>query len=157
MLPDHYCDYLLTLYTEGEEMPKDSVESMPPWPFVLMSQILAVCSIVISLFVLYFTELSFPLQMMILTIFVVCVLAAIIYFSKKEFFSPLLLVSAAVLLLIFTVEIQQFFLESDRYTLYALLFLHFLLWWGIGRKLRQLYLTISAYIGVFFLVIYIII
>ncbi|RJS59717.1 hypothetical protein [Bacillus sp. PK3_68] len=109
----------------------------------------------ISLFVLYFTELSFPLQMTILAAFVVLLISLAIYFSKKGFFLPFLYVAAAVLFLILTVEWHEKIWGENSNTLYGLLFLHCIIWWITGRKLGQIYFTISAWLGIILLIVFI--
>ncbi|KAB7708743.1 hypothetical protein F9802_00915 [Bacillus aerolatus] len=157
MLPDHYCDYLLTLYTQGEELPETAVGKTASKRLFASSLLVSLFFLLISLFVLYFTELSFPLQMTILAVFVVFLMTSAIYFSKKGFVLPLLYAVAAILFLIFTVEMHEKLLGNDQNTLYMLLFFHCLLWWAAGRKLRQVYFAISAWLGVILLIIFIVI
>ncbi|MFE7151514.1 hypothetical protein ACFVIJ_14145, partial [Heyndrickxia sporothermodurans] len=86
MLPDHYCDYLLALYSEGElnNEISDVNKRKHGGKFGILLFIL--CLIVsVSLFVIYFTELAFILQTMILTSFVVFLLILGFYYSNKEF------------------------------------------------------------------------
>ena len=155
MLPDQYCDYLLTLYTQGEELPENAVKTSKSKRLFAFSLLGSLFFVFISLFVLYFTELSFPLQMTILAAFVVLLLSLAIYFSKKGFFLPFLYVAAAILFLIFTVEWHEKIWGENSNTLYVLLFLHCLIWWIAGRKLNQIYFTISAWLGIILLVIFI--
>ncbi|OCA92525.1 hypothetical protein [Pseudobacillus wudalianchiensis] len=155
MLPAQYCDYLLTMYTQGEELPENAVKKPKAKRLSAISLLASFFVVFISLFVLYFTELSFPLQMTILAAFVVLLLSAAIYFSKKGFFLPFLYAASAILFLIFTVECHEKIWGGNSITLYALLFFHCLIWWIAGRKLQQVYFTISAWLGVILLVIFI--
>ncbi|MEK4028782.1 hypothetical protein MKZ02_09530 [Pseudobacillus sp. FSL P4-0506] len=155
MLPDHYCDYLLTLYTQGEELPENAVKKSSSKRLTVISLLASLFFVFISLFVLYFTELSFPLQMTILAAFVVLLISLAIYFSKKGFFLPFLYVAAAVLFLILTVEWHEKIWGENSNTLYGLLFLHCIIWWITGRKLGQIYFTISAWLGIILLIVFI--
>ncbi|KZN98805.1 hypothetical protein P4T04_00115 [Bacillus badius] len=154
MLPEQYCDYLLTLYTQGEELPENAAKRISAKRLFAVSLFAALLLTGISLFVLYFTELSFPLQMTILAAFVVSLTAFAIYFSKKGFFLPFLYAAAAVLFLIFTVELHERLWGENAASLYALLFFHCLIWWAAGRKLGQIYFTISAWLGAALLLIF---
>ncbi|MFK2824392.1 hypothetical protein QYG89_01605 [Bacillus sp. B190/17] len=157
MLPNHYCDYLLTLYTQGEGVPENAVKKSNASRLTFLSSAASLFLLLISLFVLYFTELSFPLQMAILAAFVVLLIGFAIYFSKKGFFLPMMYVGAAILFLIFTIEWHEKIWGSNANTLYLLLFFHCIIWWFAGWKLRHIYFTISAWLGVGLLIVFIVI
>lgn len=155
MLPEHYCNYLLTMYSQGEELPETALKKTGSSRFTVISLLASLFVIGISLFVLYFTELYPPLQMAILAFFVVLLISLAIYFSKKGFFLPLLYVTAAILLLVFTVELHERVWKGNSNSLYALLFFHCFIWWLAGRRFKQVYFTISAWLGVILLIIFI--
>ncbi|MDQ0213904.1 hypothetical protein J2S13_000298 [Oikeobacillus pervagus] len=86
MLPEQYCDYLPALYCE-EAVVQNHLASVNKQNWKKnWWQLLFLLMIPISLFVIYFTELSFFLQTAILTSFVVILLFACIYFTKKGLF-----------------------------------------------------------------------
>ncbi|OLN23383.1 hypothetical protein BTO30_05320 [Domibacillus antri] len=146
MLPPHYCDYLLALYTQGEEFTESGWRARRR-RIHLTAASLAILLLPIAVFVLYFTELSFILQTVILTSFVGFLLLTAIYFSRKKILAPLLFMGASVMLLLLSLELNTQFFNGNVFTLYGLLFFNCLLWLYTGMKLRLLYFTISAFLG----------
>ncbi|KIQ94791.1 hypothetical protein LH47_01161 [Anoxybacillus thermarum] len=67
LLPEQYCDFLLALYTEGNG---DDVETrtkqVPAWAIRATAAMIGIC-LSFVLLVIYFTELSFVLQTLILS------------------------------------------------------------------------------------------
>lgn len=150
MLPPHYCDYLLALYTQGEEFTESGRRARVK-RVQMTTAALAIMLLPVAVFILYFTELSFLLQTVILTSFVGSLLLLAIYFSRKKVLAPLLFLGAAILLLLLSLELNTQVFEKNPYTLYGLLSLNCLLWIYTGVKLRLLYFSISGALG--FLVI----
>ncbi|OMP67652.1 hypothetical protein [Domibacillus epiphyticus] len=146
MLPPHYCDYLLALYTQGEEY-TESGRRARTRRVHLTAALIAAMLLPIAVFVLYFTELSFILQTVILTSFVGLLLLLAMYFSRKKILAPLLFLGAAVLLLLLSLELNTHFFEGNAISLYGILFFNCLLWFYTGMKLRLLYFSISAVFG----------
>ncbi len=98
MLPDQYYDYLLALYTEGnqpKELRKEKIGLM-----VYLLNLIFLLLIPISVFLIYFTELSIILQIAFLSLFVFAGIFAVFYFSKKGISYHLPIISAALILLI---------------------------------------------------------
>ncbi|WP_231584099.1 hypothetical protein [Domibacillus indicus] len=148
MLPPHYCDYLLALYTQGEEFTESGRRAKTRHAYIT-SAVLALLLIPAAVCILYFTELSFLLQTVILTTFVGSLLLLAIYFSRKKVLAPLLFLGAAVLLLLLSLELNTQVMNGNSYTMYGLLSLNCLLWIYTGWKLRLLYFTISGITGFF--------
>lgn len=146
MLPPHYCDYLLALYTQGEDF-TESGRRARSQRIHLTSAALAIMLLPISIFVLYFTEFSFILQTVVLTSFVGFLLLLAIYFSRKKILVPVFFLGAAVMLLLLSLELNTYFFAGNPFTLYGILFLNCLLWLYTGMKLRLIYFTMSALLG----------
>ncbi|WP_238941738.1 YfhO family protein [Bacillus sp. REN10] len=155
MLPEQYCDYLLSLYSQGEEWDESSVQATKGNYFPLKSIFVSLSILIVSLFVLYFTEMSFPLQTAILVFFVVVLLTLGFYFSKKGLLYPMFYIVSAILLLVYSVELHDIIKGKVPFSLHLLLFMNCLLWWVAGKKLQLIYFTISAWLGLVVLVIFI--
>lgn len=82
MLPEHYCDYLLTLYTEGNGVEENTISKKRSG--FLLSSLLFFSFIPITIFLLYFTELSFILQMAISLIFLIFCFGGIFCIIKNS-------------------------------------------------------------------------
>ncbi|MCP3764260.1 hypothetical protein NLX67_18090 [Domibacillus sp. A3M-37] len=150
MLPPHYCDYLLALYMQGEEF-TESGRRAKIRRVHMTSALLAFLLLPVAVFILYFTELSFLLQTVILTSFVGSLLLLALFFSRQKVLAPLLFLGAAILMLLLSLELHTRLFHDNPYSLYGLLSLNCLLWIYTGIKLRLLYFTISGGLG--FLVI----
>ncbi|EDL64462.1 hypothetical protein [Bacillus sp. SG-1] len=157
MLPDHYCDYLLALYNQGEDMENMDRKKSKRLPAVLFSSALFMSLIPFSLFVIYFTELSFVLQTAILTGFVVLLIFAAIYYSKKEIISPVIYITTAIIVLIYSVNFSDAIFQGDKLITYIILFCNCFLWSLAGLYFKMLYFTIAGAAGILILIISIVI
>lgn len=151
MLPEQYCDYLLALYTEGnqpEEIKTKNTKTkrMNKSMFLLML-------LPIFVFLLYFTELSFDLQMALNTLLLFIGFGFTYYFFKKELHFQISLVISALILLLMTVELTMYLLPQQPVALYISLAINCLIWIMIGRKLKLIYFFISGLLGIGVLVI----
>lgn len=159
MLPEHYCDYLLTLYSKGEDI-QESVERANKSKSLFTDELIFNCLFLIiislSLVLTYFTHFSFALQTGILTIFGIFLFLSILYYQKNGKKKLIIYITAAFLLLLYMVQINKFFFHSEMNNLYTLLLINCLLWVvaGIWRKIP--FFTISGFVAVsvllFFLV-----
>ncbi|MDZ5470958.1 hypothetical protein SM124_04245 (plasmid) [Bacillus sp. 31A1R] len=153
MLPEHYCDYLLALYTEGnqpQEIRNEKGNARKSWHVLNYFLLMLIPA---SVFLIYFTELSIILQMALLSILILSGLVAAIYFSRKGNMYQLSLIVSALILLFSTVELTTKAFPDQIGFLYGALILNCLLWLFSGRKLRLLYFTISGYLGLILLII----
>jgi hypothetical protein len=157
MLPEQYCDYLLALYNQGEytdmKGTKGSTASMAAW--ILAG--LVITLIPFSLFVIYFTELSFVLQTAILTGFVVFLFFAGIYYSKKEMLLPVIYITAAMIILIYSVHLTGVFFNKNILITYAVLFFNCFAWILTGIYFKYWYFTLAGILGSFILIVSIVI
>lgn len=158
MLPDHYCDYLLALYSEGElENTKGNRKSKVSMNKFSLFLVLISLFLVVSLFVIYFTELAFVLQTMILTSFVVFLLILGIYYFKKEFWYYIFFIGAAFLFLLLSVHIVEQLFSNNSKAIYTTLFFNCVAWLITGWRLKLLFFIISGGIGILLLIAYIVI
>ncbi|PIC87908.1 hypothetical protein CSV72_01800 [Sporosarcina sp. P20a] len=165
LLPEHYCDFLITLYAQGED-PDEVAEKesstlqierkklrIKQFMILLISLLLAGVASV-AMFVL--TE--YPIA----TLTVAAVLAIIfltLVFGKtfiKKGFAPFLYISMAFLLLMMSLKIWTAFFDGDTTLLIGLLVLNCGLWLFTGRVLKLLYFTISGSLGLLTVVAFLI-
>ncbi|XXM73710.1 hypothetical protein ACQ0QQ_07410 [Lysinibacillus sphaericus] len=148
MLPDQYCDYLLALYTNGNQPVQDTASDKGNRNHRLTVILLSAFIISFSLFVIYFTELSVVLQTAILTGFVVLLIGMRIYYTKKKFSTPFIRIAAAFLILILSLNISDSLFEGARSVTYAVLFLNCISWMILGLKRKLIYFTLSGALGI---------
>ncbi|KYD11580.1 hypothetical protein MXL46_02965 [Heyndrickxia sporothermodurans] len=155
MLPDHYCDYLLALYSEGELNNEISDVNKRKHGGKFGIFLFILCLIVsVSLFVIYFTELAFILQTMILTSFVVFLLILGFYYSNKEFWYSIFYIGAAFLFLLLSIHIIEKLFNNNSLALYITLFFNCFIWLLTGWRMKLLYFIISGVLGILVLIIY---
>ncbi|MEL3972849.1 hypothetical protein AAEO50_11195 [Rossellomorea oryzaecorticis] len=157
MLPDQYCDYLLALYTNGEENILKSSTKKSKMKGNNIPILLSAIVMLISLFVIYFTELSVVLQTAILTGFVVLLFGVGIYYSNKKVSTAPILIASAFIILLITIAITEEMFDGSPLNTYASLFLNCLFWIVLGWKQRLIYFTLSGAIGGLLLLISILI
>ncbi|SFA95817.1 hypothetical protein SAMN04488577_1747 [Bacillus sp. cl95] len=153
MLPEQYCNYLLALYTEGEgetqtDQKKHSILTRNAISYLIHLLILS-----ISLFVIYFTELSFILQMGILTSLLVVSISLFFYYIRIRNKNHFAIISTLLLLLVTTVEAGSAVQAHKALVLYAITLVNCLLWMGLGKNLKLIYLSVSGVAGLILLVI----
>lgn len=150
LLPEHYCDFLLTLYTEGEEEIKKSKVSTNYKDIVIA--LLLISLLPATLLVIYFTEMFFVLQIPIFIIFIIiCLISAI--FLKNNFLKQLSYIIFALLFLITTIEIGGYFFKENVVVLSTIIVFNCLLWLFSGLKMKQKYFLFAGVIGLFLLIV----
>ncbi|PLS15205.1 hypothetical protein CVD28_23020 [Bacillus sp. M6-12] len=146
MLPEQYCDYLLALYSEGEDF--DTEKEDGNGRFLRMLPYLAIAFITISAICLTnFTQLPFKLQIVISTAAVIILLGFAFLFSRRRPLLQVCLIGASLMLLGVTLDIVEAFAPRSNSVLYISLLANCLLWWGSGRKLSLPYFTIAGILG----------
>lgn len=145
LLPAQYCDYLLALYTEGEQPQENKQERQKQVAPRLPYLILLLIPIVIAF--LYFTELSFDLQMALLIILLIGTVILTGYFFRKGLSYHIPLVIGAFILLLISVDLTVTLFPGQNTLLYAVLLFNCFIWVLAGKKLNLIYFRISAYLG----------
>lgn len=152
MLPEHYCDFLLNLYTEGSEEAELPQQKRPRSTTGLGSFIL-VGLLSLSVFLFYFTELSLFLQTAFIIFFGITTLSAVLYMLKKSFFDLIPLLTSALLLLITSVQAAEIIFPEHPLLLYIVAGLNCLLWIAAGTKWNMVSFKLSGTLGLIVLVI----
>jgi hypothetical protein len=147
MLPDHYCDYLMALYSNGEENLSNPPLKKSKMKMMYLNILFSAVIMSISLFVIYFTELSVVLQTAILTGFVVLLYGMEIYYSNKKISKVTFLIPAAFIILLGSIEMTEEIFRGSPLITYAVLFSNCLLWIIFGLGQRRIYFTLSGGIG----------
>ncbi|MDX8341868.1 MULTISPECIES: hypothetical protein [Rossellomorea] len=154
LLPEQYCDYLIAFYTGGSGI-NDRKQAVNRRSITFTDVLISMCILAISLFVIYFTELSIVLQTAILAGFVGLLLGMGIYYTKKQLSPMLLYASAACILLLSSIDVSEVVFKGSSLELYITLFLNCFLWIGAGVKWKQNYFSFAGFIGVVLVSIYI--
>jgi hypothetical protein len=152
LLPEHYCDFLLNLYTEGSSGTDSTREQRPSRTKALVNFIL-VGMLSLSVFLFYFTELSLSLQTALVTFFGISTLSIALYMLKKSFFELIPLLVSALLLLIISVQAAEIIFPDYPVSLYIVTGMNCLLWIAAGMKWRMVSFKLSGILGSIVLII----
>lgn len=160
LLPEHYCDFLITLYTQGEQT-EDADES----PAILQKEkrrkrvknfaaaFVALLLITIAAIAM-FAVADHPEATLAGT--AILTAALLLLTMRKVFlkrgFAPILYISSAFLLLMMSIRLWDVYFQGDLMILVGLLILHCSLWLFTGRLLHMLYFTISGAVGLLLVV-----
>lgn len=145
LLPEQYCNFLLTLYSEGNHPIKEKKNRKKTFNFKNIGLFLLALAVV---FVIYFTELSFILQITIYLTLMISGFFLIKYFFKKGLISHLAFVFTAFVSLIFSINIINYMAANNILILYVVLLLHCFLWIIVGLRFRLVYFIISGILGI---------
>ena len=160
LLPEQYCDFLMTLYTEGNNEDekrianaKHSVKGQEKrkgkWMFIVFPLLAVV------LFTLLFTLDSVWLTVIPATILAISTFIAAFYFAKKNgLLTSILYISGALVLFGLSVKLSLTFLPGNNLALYGVLIGNSLFWFLSGVKLKLIYFTISGVLGIIAILIY---
>ncbi len=163
LLPAHYCDYLLTLYTGGVEeekveniSEKDSLYNRTKtkaWNRILL---LAIVGVIITL-TMFFSTKHPGITLLASTLFTLLLfsLAWLKKPSKAYDARPAYYTLGALMLLFTTLHLWEAFFGDTMAILIAILMTNCLVWLVIGRRKRLTYFTISGFVGLIFVVLFV--
>ena len=160
LLPEHYCDFLMTLYTEGEyaetELKGDGKKSVKAKERRVGKLKYALMPIIGIGFIaaIYFVPLTW-LVLALSTIFIiVCIGLAVYYMKKNDVLAPVLQLTAAVVLLFGTIKLCLVYFPGNDMALYIALISNCCLWLVSGILMKLTYFSIAGSLGVLSIVIY---
>lgn len=154
MLPEHYCDYLIALYTEGEneqEIQHKGKSKKYRFNSEFMFHLLFLFMMIITIVITNITDVSLGMQTLIFLCFICGLLFSLYYFKKKGKSRLLICITGAFLILHFSVQLNEFFFQGNTKSLYFVLLGNGFIWLVGGIWKKQLFFKISGLIAVFIL------
>ncbi|MFD1736584.1 hypothetical protein ACFSCX_08395 [Bacillus salitolerans] len=160
LLPEQYCDFLLTLYSEGEHESKNGHKtrkfSMSAWlqylPFFIM------LGLPISFLFVYFTEFNFVLQITIKSLIMgISIILSIVYWKKNRLYLTFFLVFSLLLFFLNTVFLTEYFFGRSAYIIGTVIVFHCVIWYLIGRLSKLTYLRVSGIAALILFIFYLIV
>lgn len=154
LLPEQYCNFLLTLYSGGEETitpvkKKNKISlHIPLWMFTVIFFTI--------LFVNYFTEIPIGLQITLTAISIIIFGYFIYRYIESALLFQLALVCLALLMLVESVNLIDFIFSQSNGALFIVLFVQCAIWFILGRKLKLLYFSISGVLGAILIVYFLV-
>jgi hypothetical protein len=144
MLPEQYCNYLLTIYSEGSNLQTEKAQTKVRSNIPILA-ILCMLFLPISVYVLYFTELSLNLQIFILGLILVFTTVFMIRMTKKQLiWRHLSYCVLAFLCLEVSIELFSRIFKLTTIGFGIILLLNCLVWILIGLVKKLNYFVISG-------------
>lgn len=156
LLPRMYCDFLLALYTQGEERNEEAITGNTNKRILLyvFPLILQAVMVPFAFVVIYFTEFAAVLQMALLLIFSAYSLWLAVYLKKSSGFFPHTSLCLCLLLILLTAVFAVSLVSTNIWVTLLIILLNFLAWIGLSYKKDVKYLRILAGLGIVFTIIY---
>ena len=152
LLPEQYCDFLLALYTEGNrDDVEQSTKQVPTWAIRATMAMIGIC-LPLALLVIYFTELSFVLQTLILSLFVIICFIAVRFFVQNKMLTHMALIVGALSLLLLSIRVSDFYFSGSTNALAAAVMFNCFVWLLIGWRFSLMYFFISGVVGIILLI-----
>lgn len=149
LLPKEYCDFLLALYTEGEEDVTSDKKAFPhkSW-FTFICVIILLSLLPSSVLVIYFTEISMLMQIGLHLIFLTFTAFGYWYFKKaNSIYVHIAIIVFLLILFIFSVYLVQISAQQ-MILLHITVLLNCILWIFAGVWKKVFYLIASGIIGI---------
>lgn len=148
MLPEQYCNYLIALYSEGEDDQPFLYEKRK-WlnQSELYFSLLFLMLIIISIVITYITDFPIEMQTLFLAVFVFILLLSWRFFRKKGKNPLVIFITGAFLLLLYTVQLNDAFFASKASSLYMMLLLNSFIWLTAGIWRRVPFFILSGAIA----------
>lgn len=161
LLPEHYCDFLMTLYSEGNEVEveqknnyKKAIKAKERRSANLMNSLLMIVAIILIVLLFALDQIAHYLLIVVGIIAVISVIGAIYLSKKYGLLAPILQIVAALLVFSISVKVSITYFPDNLNVLYSLLIANCLIWLGTGILSRLLYFIIAGSLGLVILVGY---
>lgn len=161
LLPEHYCDFLMTLYTEGNELEleeeighRKSIMARERRNRFLYLSSISIISIALLIVLFMVTELVWLVAPVVGILAILLMILAYRFAKKNEIITPILQIAAALLLFGLSVKISITYFSESPIVLYVLLVINCFLWLYTGLKFKLMYFTVSGAIGIVVLIVY---
>ena len=154
LLPEHYCDFLITLYTQGENEIKIVEGVLLKEKKKLNRTIIVLTMLTTLISVCMFVFIHHPILTLSLAAFVIFLflLSTLRKSTVQMRITPLLYILASFLLLFMSLKLWMVFFDGNRMLLIGLLILNCSLWLIAGRLHKLAYLTISGIVGLLLII-----
>jgi hypothetical protein len=161
LLPEHYCDFLLALYAQGENNGDEQTENSSKAVLakkqktkVILYTIIGLLTAILlaSLFVAT-TAIFIPIILVAIAILSFLYIA-IKLVKNKSVMAPLLFVFSALLLLALSFKVWDIYFGDNPLLLIGLIFGNCLLWLFSGLLMKLVYFSISGILGILLIIGY---
>ncbi|WOV88830.1 hypothetical protein QWT69_06910 [Sporosarcina oncorhynchi] len=159
LLPEHYCDFLITLYTQGEEDSKVDISDavlVKEKKSMNVTIMLFLLTALLSGIALFFITEYPTVTLSIAALFTISILIKTMFGkTARSGLNSFLYIIAAFMLLLISLKIWTVFFIGQPTLLVGLLILNCMLWLLAGRLLKLLYFTLSGAGGLLLIIAFI--
>lgn len=159
LLPEHYCDFLMTLYTEGEQdlanigNAREAVKAQEKrkgqaWFYIV--PLIAMALVAVTFLVEAVLLIAIPA----IIVAIVLIVIGVRLLKKNELLSPVLHLSAALIIFGVSLKVCLTYFAGNNIALYTTLIANCIIWLIAGVGLRLMYFTIAGGLGVVAIIIY---
>lgn len=157
LLSEEKCDFLLALYTQGEETYQESAGPKKRRQFQNIASLVTLLWLIpLSFIITYFTDFYEILQMVIFILFISFSFWAYNHFKKNEFPFEYVALLTGLMMILYTSVFLTKTLTETTIIIECVIFVNFLIWVWIGWKNQFKYVLIIGSIALLFLLISII-
>lgn len=161
LLPEHYCDFLITLYSEGNEMEstedvssKKSVKAKERRNQLSLSVVLFAVTIILFAVVFLLSDFTHFIVPIVGIVSLIFMIAAFRFAKKNQLLAPVLQTAAAFLIFGISIKVSTTYFENNPLVLYSMLVANCFVWTVTGLKLKLHYFSIAGIVGVIVLIGY---
>ncbi|MCM3756976.1 hypothetical protein M3197_05680 [Sporosarcina aquimarina] len=158
LLPEQYCDFLITLYAQGDAEAATNVQVekaiLEKERYTVTKKMILLVILAAGLSALMFTIVKYPIIMIATASIFVLGLIVRLLISKplRSALIPFTYIIAAFMLLALSLKVWFAFFEGETMLLVGILMLNSILWLFAGRLLKLLYFTISGSVGLLMII-----
>jgi len=161
LLPEQYCDFLLKLYTEGEDIKqqedvsyKKSIIEKEKRKKRIIALLLILLTVALLVFLFLMTSYFFVAALIAGCIAILFIIYSYQFAKKHDLIAPILQVAAALLIFGISVKVSLVYFENNNIVLYSLSIANSLMWTITGIRLKLLYFKISGLLGLLIIIGY---
>lgn len=147
LLPEHYCDYLLVLYSGGEEVKFTNSTRTPSRKTANYLYGIVVLLLFFTLFLNYFTQFAVGLQMGLTYFLLLALISCTVLFYQKNIHYQFPLIGSMVVLLLATIQTAKYMASGQEIVLYILLLVNCAIWFVLGKKMKLPHFLVSGILG----------
>lgn len=146
LLPEAYCNFLLTLYSEGNQ-------ELVPGKTQKLTRLLSVFSYIyialvlpLAFLVIYFTEKNFVLQIPIFIFLIIVAIGISVFMKNDRYLHHFSAIIGALLFLLLSVKVTELFF-SEPFFIFVTVVIHCFFWLFVGLKTSRKYFSAAGVIG----------
>ncbi len=166
LLPEQYCDFLTTLYSEGQEVKNSSQIEVNAKRSLLAENsrknhwkiVLGLVGTISLLTALFWLKAPFVFIPIVLSISIIIALILFLFKFKpnKTVMTTFTYATTALLIFGVSIKIVNLFLGGHSFMLYSVLIGNCILWLWVGKLLHLIYFKISGIVGLIIIIFYMI-